>query len=382
MPNINRLGEHGSRSAPRISGSRRFAAGPARSHNDAARARRALTRLGDSTLGPHEYLHEVSLLIGRVVPHLGSCWATLDPDTTLPSGPLETDMSLDLVRALCRNAILDDDVNSVATLARRRIPIGTLSELPPAALAGSRRVQLIHRPAGVGDELRLLLRADGAIWGKGTLHRPAGEPAFTGPERGFLAAILDEITAGLRARLSQRPPAADGFLAPGVATFDAQHRLLGTTPEAAATMALMPGEAHITLEGIALAATHDAHASARVRLTDGRWSLLQGSRVEPQPGSGPVPTHAPAGTAAVAVSFTPASRAFMEPIVFQLHALSARERDVARLLLRGMRTDQIAADLHISPHTLRDHVKAIFSKLGVRHRAELMALDASYVTGS
>ena len=46
--------------------------------------------------------------------------------------------------------------------------------------------------------------------------------------------------------------------------------------------------------------------------------------------------------------------------------------------MSGPRTDEIAVQLHISPHTLRDHVKAIFAKLGVQGRAELMALVSDH----
>src|SRR5262249_14694400 len=145
-----RVGDRGARAGTDRSGARQLAA-LHRGHRDrAVRVRAALARLGGSTIGPHEFLHEVSMLIQQVVPNLTPSWATLDPDTMLPSGALETDLSPDLVRALSRNAILDDDVNGVAAIARRRIPIGTLSELPPAILADSPRVQLIHGPAGIG----------------------------------------------------------------------------------------------------------------------------------------------------------------------------------------------------------------------------------------
>jgi FixJ family two-component response regulator len=48
--------------------------------------------------------------------------------------------------------------------------------------------------------------------------------------------------------------------------------------------------------------------------------------------------------------------------------------DVGRDPQASPRNDQIAARLHISRHTLRDHVKAIFAKVGAKSRSELTAL--------
>ena len=45
----------------------------------------------------------------------------------------------------------------------------------------------------------------------------------------------------------------------------------------------------------------------------------------------------------------------------------------------GCATDAIAAWLHISHHTLRDHVKSILGKVGARSRSELMALASDHV---
>ncbi len=51
--------------------------------------------------------------------------------------------------------------------------------------------------------------------------------------------------------------------------------------------------------------------------------------------------------------------------------LSPREREVVAALLRHGRVARVATALHISPHTVRNHVKAIYQKLGVHSVAEL-----------
>lgn len=57
--------------------------------------------------------------------------------------------------------------------------------------------------------------------------------------------------------------------------------------------------------------------------------------------------------------------------------LTAREREVCELMLRGCASQAIAAHLGISRHTVKDHRKAIFRKLAVGSLAELFALQAA-----
>lgn len=51
-------------------------------------------------------------------------------------------------------------------------------------------------------------------------------------------------------------------------------------------------------------------------------------------------------------------------------ALTQRETQVLSLLALGMRIQDIAKEINISDHTVRDHVKAIYGKLNISSRAE------------
>lgn len=50
--------------------------------------------------------------------------------------------------------------------------------------------------------------------------------------------------------------------------------------------------------------------------------------------------------------------------------LSARERDIVKLLARGMTNADIAQRLHLSEGTVRNYVSSIFDKLGVADRTQ------------
>lgn len=58
----------------------------------------------------------------------------------------------------------------------------------------------------------------------------------------------------------------------------------------------------------------------------------------------------------------------------QLELLSAREREVLEQLAKHRRVGWVASALHISEHTVRNHLKAIFWKLDVHSQDELLAL--------
>jgi DNA-binding CsgD family transcriptional regulator len=58
-------------------------------------------------------------------------------------------------------------------------------------------------------------------------------------------------------------------------------------------------------------------------------------------------------------------------------ALSARECEVLEQIAQGHSIDDISADLFLSPHTVRTHIKNILRKLDARTRAHAVAMAIS-----
>jgi len=107
----------------------------------------------------------------------------------------------------------------------------------------------------------------------------------------------------------------------------------------------------------------DGTARTRVRTRRGRWLACHASCLRRSDGT--------VGDTAVVIE--PAQPASVAPIVAEAYDLSPREQEVISLLARGAGTADIAARLYLSRHTVRDHLKAIYAKVGVSSRGELIA---------
>lgn len=101
---------------------------------------------------------------------------------------------------------------------------------------------------------------------------------------------------------------------------------------------------------------------ARVQAATGGWVILQASRLisdddDPQ----------------LVVTIEPASGHHLVTMLLVAYGLTSREREICLEVISGHTTGEIADRLSISPHTVQDHLKAAFLKVGVRSRGELVA---------
>jgi DNA-binding CsgD family transcriptional regulator len=110
------------------------------------------------------------------------------------------------------------------------------------------------------------------------------------------------------------------------------------------------------------AARPDLMPRARVRTPSGQWLVLHASRLA-----------GPGAADQTAVIIEVAQPMEVAPLVLQAYALTAREAQLAQLVMQGVPTNEIAAELCISSLTVQQHLKAVFDKTGARSRRELVA---------
>jgi DNA-binding CsgD family transcriptional regulator len=320
----------------------------------------------------------------RLVPFDAAAWLGTDPGTGLPTSPVRIDDLDGISQAMCsthwQHELLVDDVNLFRHLSRAEVPAASL-RATAADPGQSGRYRRFLQPLGFDDELRAVLRVGDAMWGSITLWRRPKRGAFTRRETAIVAGLSAPIAEALRhhARPSEQPGSPPEHDRPGLLLFDADGEIVSVNEEARAWLDELPREpGAATDHGVvvplwmlitmfrASAIRHgagDGTARTRVRTRRGRWLVCHASCLR----------HADGTIGSTALVIEPAQPAAVAPIVVEAYDLSDREQQIIRLIARGAGTAEIADELLLSRHTVRDHVKAIFAKAGVTSRGELTA---------
>lgn len=324
----------------------------------------------------------------QLVPFDGCCWGTIDPDTLLITSEVSQGIPDFAFAPVAENEYLIEDVNKFSQLARSPNPVGILSDSTHGAPDHSPRFRAVLTRAGFAHELRAAFVSDHACWGGVTLLRHPDSPDFTLAEGRFLAQLSAPLAEGCRlALVGEQSAVTVDSSGPGLLVFDqARHvKLMNQVAEAWLTELLGPNHRldlarlpapiyEVAMRAQAIARANAAGASAiplqahlRVRTRSGRWLILHGSHLI-HPNAPPAST-----TGETAIVLEAAQSSQIAQLLMLAYDLTPREREVLQLVIKGVVAKEMAVSLQLSPHTVQDHLKALFRKVGVHSRGELVA---------
>lgn len=296
-----------------------------------------------------------------------SALMTVDPDTLLPTGGLVEGFDAAACAPFWDDELLSPGYNKFTDLARSTTVIATLHDATDGDLERAPIYNNLWSPLGVADELRAAFVVGSRCWGVVSLLRAADQGPFTDEEFRNVEALVPLIAKKLRASVVALDMKAKGSAA--MLVVDSDNRIQDLTIEAGRLLDELR-TVGVDEDGLptivrnvvtrARSSRSSSHIATRLHGTSGSWRRVTAIPMEGAHGS-------------VAVMIEPARSADLTPILLEAYNLTEREIEIVVQLARGLRTKEIAVELSISPHTVRDHVKAIFTKTGFSSRGELVA---------
>ncbi|MFD1721283.1 helix-turn-helix transcriptional regulator [Amnibacterium endophyticum] len=307
-------------------------------------------------------------VVGAEIPNVLTCLATMDPSSglitrALKSKPLEIGD-----HEFTAAEYGAPDVNRFDDLARRPVPVGVLSVDTAGSPSSCLRFREFMAPRfGFTDELRLACLTGGTMWGALALYRGEGEASFT-REDGARAAEIHELVARALMRTLVAPERVpDPQRPPAVLVLDESDRIESRSGPTDALIDVLggwdAGDLPASMLAVAAAArTAAGTASSRIRTLDGEWVTARAVAVTTL-----------SGVRSVVLTVETPHPAAIGRLRLAARGLTTREKDIVQQVLLGASTKEIALELHLSAHTVQDHLKAVFAKLGISSRRELIA---------
>lgn len=303
-------------------------------------------------------------------------FATVDPVTMLFTSALSEEPLIEAAPRFLDNEFGAADVNRFVDLAAADDPVGSLDKATRGEREASRRFTEIMATLGLGDEMRVVLRAGRRSWGVLCLHRESAATGYSERDLSLLRELAPHIAEGLRrAHVLAAPVEEPTATGTGIVILDADLRM--TSINAAAEhwiseiadldwpatmelpMALYSAAARLNHIGDGLDSA-SAPTDLRIRTAAGRWLDVRATRLDGAAGR------------QIAILLEPASPAHLRSLLLAAHGLTPAQERVAALVLQGHNTREMVDALHVSHYTVQEHLKSIFNKFGVRSRRELV----------
>jgi DNA-binding CsgD family transcriptional regulator len=307
-------------------------------------------------------------------------FASVDPTTLLFTSALAEEPLAAVTAQFLDNEYGRDDVNKFARLAVSADKVGSLDGATHGDRIASARYREVLAPLGLGDEMRVALVVGGLCWGVLCLHRSASAKGFDVTDLDFVRQVAPDLARGLRRGITLYPATPNARTGgPGIIILDPDLAIVSLNPAAETLLAdIVDADwpAHLDLPvtifaaaAARLAADHRDEVApqtvTRLRRGGGGWITVH---VSPLSGG--------AGGQVAVILDSPDTR-HVSSLILAAHGLTAAQSRVVALVLQGRSTPSIIKELQISANTLQEHLHAVFDKLGIGSRRELItALSA------
>ena len=295
--------------------------------------------------------------------------ATLDPATMLSTScyisGLAAGGEAERERVIYDIEFAGDDINGYSELANSGRLVGRLHHDSGGDLSKVRRYRELFCRFDLTDEMRVMLPSRDMFWGSLTLYRTMPNPPFSARDESVVRSALGSMADLFRLAMLRAAVNHPGSLdrPPGMLLVAPDGRITVTSGAAQEWIDAIDDRDRIpsVIRSVAAAAAAgDGLAHAALPSPSGQWVLLHGSPLV-------------GGAEGVGIIIEEARPAVLSEVIARAHGLTPREREITALAAQGRSTKHIALALGISPFTVQDHLKAVFAKVGVQSRAELVA---------
>ncbi len=330
------------------------------------------------------YRKNILLLLQKHIPFNAYCCTLVDPVTLCSIGAV-TEHSIEAIHHQILELEYDEtDVNQYQSLLEDELPIRRLSD--SLRVQRSRRYEEVLRPNDFSDEIRCALIFQGRCYGFLTLFikQQTNHPFFSDEDIDLLKIVCPIMAEALQAYYLSviELQTFDDEMEQGVIILDQQLTITSLNSRAEKILTSLRKMEDIAAPYLPkplqvmctkLLAHHQSSTPLLIPVPEQGYIVVQVSILQSMQGD----------NFQIAASLNKAPPKDMLSYLIRAYHLTSREQEVVLEIIKGNSTKEIAQYLAISYHTAQDHLKAIFQKVQVSNRNELVwKLFSKYQIGS